>query len=170
MEITVCGRPQKIAKKLVKRAAEHFSEVLLSSRLRANIEAKIVFTTENTKVLGPNDCGICIPSYEYSTQFPRNFEIVIANDLSKKTTLLTLAHEFVHLKQYARGELFEYFYKAGSSRWQGKVYEEDEKNGDKYWFMPWEIEAMGYEQGLVRTFVKKMNKEGINVNARFNFN
>lgn len=170
MEITVCGRPKKITKKLVKRAAEHFAEVLLSSRLSANIATQIIFLPESSTILRPNDCGHCVPSYENSTQHPRDFEFYLWGNMSRKTTLLTLAHEMVHLKQYARGELFEYHYKQGTSRWQGKIFEDDERVGDNYWFMPWEIEAMGYEQGLVRTFVKKMQEEGIKLSARFDLN
>ena len=61
-----------------------------------------------------------------------------------------LAHEMVHAKQYAIGELMD-----GPNylrvRWMGKwIKSQDEKN---YWDRPWEIEAYGKETGLAESFL-----------------
>ena len=49
----------------------------------------------------------------------------------------------VHVKQYARGELYEGS-RVNKHRWQGKWLDKD----PDYWDQPWEIEAAGREAGL----------------------
>lgn len=69
----------------------------------------------------------------------RNFELEIHKKLRLRPLLETLAHEMVHVKQYARKEL------KNDNVWLGKTY-----NPEKvcYWDQPWEIEAHGRECGL----------------------
>lgn len=57
--------------------------------------------------------------------------------------LMTLAHECVHLKQYAMGEIDE-----NMNTWKGTRVP---KSTD-YWDSPWEIEAYGREKGLYIRF------------------
>lgn len=69
----------------------------------------------------------------------REFELEIDKNLCLRKLLTTVAHEMVHVKQYARREL------TGDYTWQGRTY------GPKccdYWDQPWEIEAHGRELGL----------------------
>lgn len=73
----------------------------------------------------------------------RTFEIEVDKTLDLRTLLTTVAHEMVHVKQYARGELFESVQQA-KHRWQGKYI----SNSIEYWDQPWEIEAHGRETGL----------------------
>lgn len=73
------------------------------------------------------------------SQTTREFEIEIHNKMSLRKLLTTVAHEMVHVKQYARREL------TGDYTWQGCTYEP--KRCD-YWDQPWEIEAHGREIGL----------------------
>lgn len=69
----------------------------------------------------------------------REFEVEIHKNMKLRKLLTTVAHEMVHVKQYARREL------TGDSTWQGKTY--NPKTTD-YWDEPWEIEAHGRETGL----------------------
>ena len=57
--------------------------------------------------------------------------------------LSTLAHELVHVKQFARGELNE-----GLTRWKNKNHEKTE-----YWDQPWEKEARRLQQKLMNDFM-----------------
>mgnify|MGYP001210788531 FL=1 len=68
--------------------------------------------------------------------------------------LLTIAHEMVHVKQYARGELYQGT-RIAKHRWQGKWI----SNNLDYWDQPWEIEAAGREIGLFVQWAEK-NKLG----------
>lgn len=74
---------------------------------------------------------------------PRYFEIEVAKNLRLRNLLETVAHEMVHVKQFARGELYE-SNRLGKHRWQGKWLQKD----PEYWDRPWEIEAHGREVGL----------------------
>ena len=70
--------------------------------------------------------------------------------------LETVAHEMVHVKQFARNELYEPSAKQGS-RWNGKWFSPRQKCVKDYWDQPWEIEAHGRECGL---FVRWAEKNG----------
>jgi len=74
---------------------------------------------------------LCVNQNEY--------ELEIDKTLTLRKLLTTVAHEMVHVKQYARRELI------GDYTWQGKTI--NPKRCD-YWDQPWEIEAHGRECGL----------------------
>lgn len=69
----------------------------------------------------------------------RTFELEIDSKLPLRKLLTTVAHEMVHVKQYARKELKQDY------NWQGKTYSPEKVS---YWDQPWEIEAHGREVGL----------------------
>lgn len=91
--------------------------------------------------------------YCLETDDNRTFEIEIDKTQSLRDVLITICHEMVHVKQYARGELYESTLK-GMHRWKGSWMKKD----PDYWDQPWEIEAMGRELGL---FVKWVEKENL---------
>jgi hypothetical protein len=78
---------------------------------------------------------------------PRDFEIEIHSGIGASDILKTLAHEMVHIKQYAYNETNETL-----TRWKGRKVDSD--NTD-YWVQPWEIEAFGTEVGLFSKFAIK---------------
>ena len=79
----------------------------------------------------------------------RTFELEIDKTQSLRGLLETIAHEMVHVKQYARGEL-----SADKHVWMGKTYDPEEIN---YWDLPWEIEAHGREIGLFVRYCEANN-------------
>ena len=70
----------------------------------------------------------------------RTFEIEIDRNMRLRRLLETVAHEMVHVKQYARRELHPVH-----NTWCGKTYNPKKVS---YWDLPWEIEAHGREVGL----------------------
>ena len=70
----------------------------------------------------------------------RQFEIEADRKLRMRKLLETIAHEMVHVKQYARRELHP-----DADIWMGKTYNPEKIS---YWDLPWEIEAHGREVGL----------------------
>ena len=70
----------------------------------------------------------------------RTFEIEVDRKLRMRKLLETIAHEMVHVKQYARRELHPVH-----DTWCGKTYNPEKVS---YWDLPWEIEAHGREVGL----------------------
>jgi hypothetical protein len=82
-----------------------------------------------------NALGYCL-----ETDNKRTFEIEIHRTQSLRKLLETVAHEMVHVKQYARRELHP-----ADDVWMGKTYNPKKIS---YWDLPWEIEAHGREVGL----------------------
>jgi hypothetical protein len=69
----------------------------------------------------------------------RTFEIEVDRTLRLRRLLETVAHEMVHVKQYARDELHVDY----ANCWKNDFYTKTD-----YWDCPWEIEAHGRELGL----------------------
>ena len=88
--------------------------------------------------------------YCLETDNNRTFEIEVDSKLTLRKLLETVAHEMVHVKQYARRELGPYH-----NEWMGKTVNPEKVS---YWDLPWEIEAHGRELGL---FVRWAEKEGL---------
>ena len=62
-----------------------------------------------------------------------------------------LAHEMVHVKQIAKGEMKDRYVKSKYvTVWFGEKYSEEDVS---YWDQPWEIEAYGLENSLVAKFL-----------------
>lgn len=102
-------------------------------------------TLDVTITLGKLDevLGWCL--WETATEF----SVDIEKKQSLRRLLETVAHEMVHVKQYATGELYESTAQ-GKHRWQGKWLKKD----PEYYDRPWEIEAHGREVGLFVTWAE----------------
>ena len=79
----------------------------------------------------------------------REFELEIDRKLTLRKMLETVAHEMVHVKQYARRELHP-----SKHTWCGKTYNPEKVS---YWDLPWEIEAHGREAGLFIRWAEQEN-------------
>lgn len=73
-----------------------------------------------------------------------------------KTAIEYIGHELIHVKQYLKNEMFDY--KNEDVRYRGKRFT-DWKEGEKYYFTPWEIEAYGHMTGLYMCFKAKIKEE-----------
>jgi hypothetical protein len=147
MLLKTVGKPKKVPLKLCKDAIKWYGQKLLGPRLYDNVEILLEF---NNKELGPDVYGFC--DWNDDNHRARDFTITIDPNLGKRNTLLVLAHEMVHVKQYAKGEMKDYL-RAKSVRWCGKVYNDNKMN---YWDQPWEIEAHGREKGLYYRFLDEV--------------
>lgn len=143
MLLKTSGKPKKVPIKLCKEAIKWYGKHLLGNRLYHNIEITIEFDDSD---LNKNVYGYC--DWNDTNDRARDFTITINPNLGKRNMLLVLAHEMVHVKQYAKGELKD-FVRVKRVKWKGKVY--NEENLD-YWECPWEIEAHGREKGLYFKF------------------
>ena len=79
---------------------------------------------------------------------PKQFIIEMDSKLDYKTALITLAHEFTHIKQYAMGEKQDSL-DGLTARWCGMMITLDDMH---YYDHPWEIEAYGREYGMYSRF------------------
>ena len=135
------GKPDKIPTKLCKDAAKFYGEQLLG-RLYGKVEVLLEFTDD----LEPGIYAQCV--WDDKNRNCRKFHIEINPKMGKRNMLLAIAHEMVHVKQYAKGEMIDFINtnNAVKLRWQGEIF--DLKKNPDYWEHPWEIEAFGREKGL----------------------
>ena len=98
------------------------------------------------KLCKPIDAmGYCL-----ETDNNRTFELEISREQGLRSLLETVAHEMVHVKQFARREMHP-----ETDEWYGKTYNPKKVS---YWDLPWEIEAHGRECGL---FIRWCEENGL---------
>tara|TARA_B100000035_G_scaffold311779_1_gene321944 strand:+ start:1751 stop:2188 length:438 start_codon:yes stop_codon:yes gene_type:complete len=132
-DITVTGGTQSQRDK-VKSMAEFCIKKLMPRMKTLCIEIKL------KKINGAMGYCLC--------ETKRDFELEIGTNQRLRRLLETVAHEMVHVKQFARGELNE------KPAWLGKIYDVDKT---EYWDLPWEIEAHGREVGLFIRWCQENN-------------
>ena len=139
MQVIVTGpRRAKIDKWLaghVSLAVDSFAKQLSISRLDANIRVNIHKCAFVDKEQTSTGCCEAIDA--------RNFVIDVA---LYANWIVALAHEMVHVKQFARGELDSGLTRWKSNRYCGKI---------EYWHQPWEKEARKLQFRLVERFEKE---------------
>jgi len=133
MELTIIGGTQS-QKKYVESIVNFCIKKLMPRMRTLDITVKL------TSPKGAY--GYCL------SETTRTFEIEVDRTLKLRRLLETVAHEMVHVKQYARKEL------KSENVWQGKLISPT----TDYWDQPWEIEAHGRECGL---FVRWAEQEGL---------
>ena len=149
MHLNITGKAGAVSKQEIANAVHFYAEYLMSERLLRNINIEIIL--EPDLIRNEKDQAYCVNISE--TSAAREFEISVDAGLGKRALLLALAHEMVHVKQYAQGEL-KYNRRERLHRFQGKKYHPLYL----YWEQPWEIEAFGRELGLYSMF--KQSQKG----------
>lgn len=87
--------------------------------------------------------GSAVALYDDDDCLPLDFEVELSSTSSPSERLLGLAHEAVHVRQLATGQLID---RGGNVVWMGKRYPKDTPYGDR----PWEQEALMLEAPLAR--------------------
>lgn len=142
MQINITGRASKEEKKYLNQAILFYMKRLIRKTLLKNF----VIDISIRKTLVNNDEGYCEITGWNTRNNPREFLVVIKKCESFRKMLMTLAHECVHVKQFALGELSE-----NHAQWRGRRMKDD----IEYWESPWEIEAFGRERGLYTLFCEQ---------------
>ena len=141
MKISVRGHNDSLTKAEIRDYVEFLADMLMSPRM-----AKSLVVTVKCLQLKKVK-GFCIAVDEAYTNRPKEFLIELDTKQSKASQLKTIAHEMVHVKQYAKGELAD-LSRQNKIKFNKKKYSVD----SFYWLQPWEIEAYGYEYGLYRMY------------------
>lgn len=124
------------------RAALFFSHELLGKRRSRSINLTI------SLLPGRQFHGLCV--CDDIGRNPKNFEICIRR-MSMTGAVKTLAHEMVHLRQYATNDLVEMTQDAqGTALWKNVAHTVKD-----YFSSPWEVEAYGMEPGLYHSYLSK---------------
>jgi hypothetical protein len=150
MFIDIKGTSVKTPRFLVKKAAKFYGEYLMGKKLAENVNLTIDF-----EKFEPSCKEYAYCDWVDDNHRSRVFVITINRNLSKKETLLALAHEMVHVKQYAKGELKDIFRPVKMTKWMGESFPE---NSVDYWDSPWEWEAFGREKGLYIKFLAHLKE------------
>lgn len=143
MQIYISGKRNNVlSKKEIKKALNFFAQSMMSKRLCNNLT---IFLENRNEY-----CFDGSSMWLDTNHRPREFEIVLKATMTKEQQLITLAHEMVHVKQYARGELKSLVARR-ESIWHGNYITEEEYDYDN---TPWEIEAYQKERELYLNYMK----------------
>lgn len=128
MEIQVHSR-SIVKRSLISAVALFYAQELKLHRSKCNLT--VITVPGLLKDTGMRGGTTQISKHELS--------IAVDSRLSIETLLITLAHEMIHAKQYALGQL-----KVGTNGyiWLGKEY------STTYYESPWELQAFGLERVL----------------------
>ena len=143
MKIRILGKLDTDTKELLREAASFYASSLISDRVSKKISISIKLVPnllKKERIFGDVE-------WTDRPRNPRKFAIRLCSDLGIKKLLKVLAHEMTHVKQYAKGELFDYA--DGRVKYMGQNHDPKEIN---YYNHLWEIEALGRELGLYYQF------------------
>jgi hypothetical protein len=131
-------------RKVIREATFFYGYSLLSKRIAENLDIHINVIDDYYKSTGV--VGDTLPLDSDITYRPRSFEINLDRTKRLKSIVFTLAHEFIHVKQFAKGELKDH------KRSNKTIFNKMKFEDINYWDSPWEIEAYGKEGGLWNKF------------------
>lgn len=141
MKINYTNRVKLELRKILDSAAQFYVDKLdISEKIQENLLIN-VFVRK-----GP-DRGACYVNC-YPKRLPTEFDIELYPcELSEM--LSSFAHEMIHVKQFATGELRVL---PKCSKWNNQIWQAGSDELDNYYDSPWEIEAYGREEGLYVRF------------------
>ena len=142
--IRISGPMSIDMKHMFQRAIEYYSNELMNPQLVHNIRIHMKYG----RMLEKGNAGECEIVGESLT--PRKFKIGINPSKDREDVFKTLAHEMVHVKQYAYKELKYQIRSLDKMIWKGRYVNEDKV---KYERLPWEKEAFTKEDILFMNFV-----------------
>jgi hypothetical protein len=135
MQLKVKGKG-KIKPAELQTAIEIMMKIMKAHRLLPSLEITVRFKNMKTHA-------------QVEEVDEKEFVIDISNSLSKLNTLLALAHELVHIKQFCRKELKM---EGPHIVYRGEVFDPKKVH---YYDLPHEIEAYGRETGLVDRYMEQ---------------
>ena len=142
----------KNVRKLVEIAAWNYAERLMGKRLMKTLFIKI--DLHRTLLSKDGMEGSCIwDEWDDLKKTPRDFHIELDSTINIRDILINLAHEMVHVKQWVKGEMYEYA-NPNEVRWMKTKYDMSDMD---YYDYPWEIDAFGRQLGL---FVRMCEETG----------
>lgn len=138
----------KRQRELVVDLTEWSLDRLLGSKLTDSVRVTVYMDGtlfEKTKTYG-------LSVWEDKYRRGREFSLEVDTSVDFTAVLQTVAHECVHIKQWAVGEYFAVDDGAWVYEFRGATYDTREVD---YWDLPWEIEAYGRMTGLIVNWVKE---------------
>ena len=147
MRLSVFKCPPKVKPDAIKDAVRFYASVLMHKNLVKNLGVIVTFDDNGLD-------GSCTINDDFVK--PREFIVQVNPKRSVKEIFCALAHEMVHVKQYATSESKNYERQPWMVRYRGEMVN---TNTTSYWDQPWEIEAYGRELGLYVRFLENKNEK-----------
>jgi len=129
-------------KSIAHRALAFFKDVMFYDRRR--LASNVHVTIHMSRKL--DALGFC--DYDDEESRPRDFKIRLSSHCSRADIVETVAHEMVHVWQFATGKLVDLA--DGRSKYDGHKYD---RNDMSYGELPWEVEAYNMEESLIRLWI-----------------
>jgi hypothetical protein len=139
MIISITGGSAKL-KDLAESITRYSAELLLDKKLIEKLTVDIEFS----RTLYKEDGMLAEIDFDDRANKPREFTITVDSTVPLRRIMESIAHEMVHLKQYAMGEMCD-TNDPNIVQWKKKSIDLMKW---QYWDRPWEIEAHGKELGL----------------------
>jgi len=140
-------KEEDIRRKELHHACKWYGEMLMGPRLTRNLYIMIQFSDIA-------EYGLSSPADDDEYR-PREFDLFLRRGMNKTSILETVAHEMVHVKQFARGELRD-FDTRNKPKYCGKVVHTTDLH---YYDYPWEIEAYGRSIGLFNRYMEHLENK-----------
>ena len=144
MLLHINGSTKKVRKD-IELASWYYAEKLMGKRLMAGLEININLKKDLLTEEGHEGTAI----WDDDGYRPKEFTINLDTTVNFRNLLINLAHEMVHVKQWAKDEMYENMNTMGMVRFKGERIHLEETD---YWDYPWEIEAYGRQLGLFIRF------------------
>lgn len=143
MILTINGG-SKLHRELTRNVVDFMEQKYFSNIVNLDVEMKL------SKVLSRDDCadGLCFVLE--SGNRPRSFEVSIDTNLSLQDFIKTVIHEFIHVKQYTRGELIDRARGRAKITWKDK-----DHTKTPYSRQPWEREAYRLQEKLYTEYMSQ---------------
>lgn len=126
-------------------AARFYASKLMDGRLVRHLNVEIIL--DNSMEYAGRCCS------EDDHPRPRFFLIHLNPAAHGDHILQALAHEMVHVKQYATGELFDFM--NGTVNWMGETHKMLGNDCDEYESYPWEKESYDLEEELFEDWLSQ---------------
>ena len=136
-------------RKLVKQAARWMLGYTLGTRLANNIILNITLEEglRDTRFYGS-------VVWEDANHRPREYDMELCNYLKDRMLYRVLAHEIVHIRQYATGDLKDLVTQADYCKWKNKMILTEGRGKVNYFDLPWEIEARRDQEVILSDWKK----------------
>lgn len=149
--VDISGRRSRLKEELITSLIHHTAKEFFGRK-------KITIYLKFARL--PNQITASVNNEDFRSTSPRTFSIRLESSLTPMRSLVSIAHELVHVRQYVDGDLFTDMDSA-NHRWMGTEHEMDSIHdsvingtGQAYWRLPWEIEANGLEKALVYEWMR----------------
>jgi hypothetical protein len=132
-------------------ASHYYAQELMPESVVAKLNVDIISVPrqQDGDIIYNAECHCIRPKGKRSA--PTTFEVHLFGRTPLKSRLSDLAHEWVHIAQYATKRRRDYYGKPTKLQFDGKDYDIRQIG---YYDQPWEIEANGLEVSLVGKFLE----------------